>query len=473
MANRVDILINGGGIVGFTLLNLIRRSPSLCKLNVALLEQGKSLDEAYELEKPAGTRVFSNRVSSISASSKDSLESIGIWNEILPFAKRVHKIKVWNYNYSKSINFESEKSRKYPSSFNDPAFTVIENNRLSSALLGKLKLNNDNSIYWNTRLKSLTHSFDNNLIEAKALNDENNEISFKAPFIIGCDGFKSTVRNLASFNYRECNLDKNAVVGTIRMAPDNNFHLESNDIAYQRFSELYDAVVAILPLSDDYSSFVISAPTEYSNYLMKMTNEAFVNEFNNLLHSSTQPTNGISRILHQYLNLGLNQLSSFLPTSFEYMKEGKQHNYPPEIDAVVDKSRACFPLYFGTTSPYMVSKFANNDHNQIALLGDSTHRVHPLAGQGLNLGMSDASELVTQLENVTKSGGFLFHDHDNSSLDEALRRYQFNRQKSLIAMQATILAMPTVFNHVPEEIVSKLDGCNILKSIAVKVANNS
>lgn len=69
---------------------------------------------------------------------------------------------------------------------------------------------------------------------------------------------------------------------------------------------------------------------------------------------------------------------------------------PPVISAVIDKSRAVFPLGFAHAASYV--------GHGVALIGDAAHRIHPLAGQGVNLGYGDVSSLVEKLTEAVYNG---------------------------------------------------------------------
>lgn len=67
----------------------------------------------------------------------------------------------------------------------------------------------------------------------------------------------------------------------------------------------------------------------------------------------------------------------------------------PHIESVVGKKGA-FPLRFEHSLSYV--------GNRIALVGDAAHTIHPLAGQGVNLGLGDAEGLATALVEAAESG---------------------------------------------------------------------
>ena len=69
---------------------------------------------------------------------------------------------------------------------------------------------------------------------------------------------------------------------------------------------------------------------------------------------------------------------------------------PPAIKAVVDNSRAAFPFGFTHASSYVAPG--------VALIGDAAHRIHPLAGQGVNLGYGDVACLVEKIAAAVYNG---------------------------------------------------------------------
>jgi len=88
------------------------------------------------------------------------------------------------------------------------------------------------------------------------------------------------------------------------------------------------------------------------------------------------------------------------------------------------------------TFPLRVLNLAHITQPRLALIGDAAHNVHPLAGQGVNLGLRDARELAhTLLQRGALDCGNL----------HLLRRYEKARQEDILSMQLTTDALKHLF----------------------------
>lgn len=73
---------------------------------------------------------------------------------------------------------------------------------------------------------------------------------------------------------------------------------------------------------------------------------------------------------------------------------------PPLVVGVQEKSVAGFPLKYSHAETYVGS----GPGARTVLVGDAAHTVHPLAGQGLNMGLADANALVECLDDAISTG---------------------------------------------------------------------
>lgn len=93
---------------------------------------------------------------------------------------------------------------------------------------------------------------------------------------------------------------------------------------------------------------------------------------------------------------------------------------PPRVVAVCPQTRASYPLGMGHAVNYVVPR--------TALVGDSAHRVHPLAGQGANFGFADVECLVRNLTEAAFRG-------EQPGDMKALMAYERERQRALLPFQ--------------------------------------
>ena len=166
-----------------------------------------------------------------------------------------------------------------------------------------------------------------------------------ASLLVGADGARSRVREQAGIPVRGWSYEQTAVVVNVRTEKDHQ------ETAWQRF--LPTGPLAYLPLTDNMSAIVWSTSPEQAETLLAMDDEDF-------------------RVA--------------LGEAFEY-RLGKVLECGP---------RAAFPLRLQYAENYV--------RPGLALIGDAAHSIHPLAGQGVNLGLLDVAALAEVLLQGARKG---------------------------------------------------------------------
>jgi len=179
-----------------------------------------------------------------------------------------------------------------------------------------------------------------------------------AKLLVGADGANSVVRQQAGIAMDKKQYPQHALVATIQTA------LPQQDITWQRF--VPTGPQAFLPLCGRKGSIVWYHTVEEIERLQALDDDAFVHAL--------------------------------------------QDAFPDvlgAVDAVL--ARGSFPIAKAHAKDYV--------GNRIALVGDAAHTVHPLAGQGVNIGLLDAAALA-QVIHLASSKGRNIGSHS------VLRRYQ-------------------------------------------------
>ncbi|HSV52139.1 MAG TPA: FAD-dependent monooxygenase [Burkholderiaceae bacterium] len=115
--------------------------------------------------------------------------------------------------------------------------------------------------------------------------------------------------------------------------------------------------------------------------------------------------------------------------------EQASHQCMGQLEVICE--RAAWPLQLATASRWVGSFSSATPARAWALAGDAAHTVHPLAGQGLNLGLADAAGLAQVLRE---------REYWRSVGDaKLLRRYERSRKASLLALAGATDGLQRLF----------------------------
>ncbi|MNF63331.1 2-octaprenylphenol hydroxylase [compost metagenome] len=208
----------------------------------------------------------------------------------------------------------------------------------------------------------------------------------RTPLVVAADGGNSAVRRLAGCATREWDYLHHAIVTSVRCAEPHR------RTAWQRFTD--EGPLAFLPLERDgehWCSIVWSVTPSESERLMALDDAAFCTE---------------------------------LGRAFEW-RLGEVLGADP---------RLCIPLRQRHAKRYV--------EEGLALIGDAAHTIHPLAGQGVNLGFLDAAVLAEVLLHAAGRG-------ERLADERVLGRYERRRMPHNLAMMAAMEGFERLFQANP------------------------
>lgn len=371
-----DLAIVGGGMVGAALACALADSP----LRIALFD-GAGFDGRQSPCQQAET-CFDARVSAIAPASRQFLTELGAWqivaqNRLSPYSS----MEVWDADGTGAIRFSAADIHA------DCLGHIVENSVILLGLYERLQALNTVSQINPVLISGFERLADTAQEGGVRLIAEDGR-TWTSTLLIGADGPQSRIRQLGGFATREWDYQHQALITTVRTS------LPHRATALQRF--MPSGPLAFLPLhtgdgrsadGQHYCSIVWSTLPAHAGQLQAMDGSQFAST---LAAAIEHRLGDIDWVDHRHV-IPLRQRHAI-----DYVQPG------------------------------------------IALLGDAAHTIHPLAGQGVNLGFADAKALAHEIRAALKArrplGEFAM-----------LRRYQRARKGPNLAMMGAMEGFKFLF----------------------------
>lgn len=382
-----------------SLIGCSESSPVTRHLRTALIE---TQDLAKQSKWSLPSDQYSNRASSLTPHSVETLEHAGAWGlvdqaRVQPY----NTLQVWDAGNDASLQFDWQAEAQRYNSIPRTVATMTENANLTSGLLKRIdQVGAADCLMSDTKVSSIEMGqddpdgldFSNWPVLTLESSSSGQSTQLAARLLVGADGFNSPVRAFAGVSSCGWDYDRHGVVATLKVANPEFLEQSGSIVAYQRFLPELGGPIAVLPLPNGYATLVWSTTTANASYLKSLSPEDFVTLVNAAL------------LLEQADLKYMMKMNTKTPGQHEEefqwraKKMIEQHGQLalPQVIDVQEKSIASFPLRFRHATTLTGPR--------IALIGDAAHTIHPLAGQGLNLGLADARSLAETIAYSVEHG---------------------------------------------------------------------
>jgi 2-octaprenylphenol hydroxylase len=376
---KFDVLIVGAGMVGLTLALALRKTSDL---TIAIADTLPVSELTPEPEV---------RVSAINVASQTLFENLDVWNTIIGKRTQAYQhMHIWDKAGVGKLDFSVNDLSAFPG--NEHLGWITENKVIRNALWHKAQ--SDEGIKFFTENKLANIAVGDSEVFASFDMSSNNESSNSrmlppliAKLVVGADGANSWLRKQMDMAMITRDYDHHAIVATVKCPQGHK------NTAWQVF--LPNGPLAFLPVfpeNNETCSIVYSTSPEEAKRLTELDPVDFSKEL-------TAASDG---------KLGAIELVS---------------------------ERFTHPLTMRLAQDFVKER--------MVLIGDAAHTIHPLAGQGVNLGLLDAAALAQTLSDATSSQNKVELDIADPKRLKAFSRY---RKSEAIEMIAAMEAIKQAFS---------------------------
>jgi len=431
--NKFDVVISGGGLSGsllaLSLSTLTKTDGSL--LSIAIIE--KAIPEKISAEtisthknqnnesnqNKSAQPLFDDRVLALSHGSAAYLQKVGVWPILNNDACAITSIDI-------SDRGHFGKARMSASEHGVNALGYV----VDMALIGKAQLqvlaqkknvqwfspNSVSDIDWQGSSQAEPHETSQNKTQKKITITLSSGDELSTSLLLACDGAHSPCRQLANIDVSHYDYQQCALIANVSTEKNHN------NKAYERFTEF--GPIAMLPLKPSAGeknrcSLVWSLSPEQAKRIQSLDDDAFKLELT----------------------------AAFGSWLGDITYAGKRDVYP-----------------------LVLLQATQQTYHRMALVGNASHTIHPIAGQGFNLGLRDVEVLANLVSKALKNN----QDIGSFAL---LQNYQDNRikdQKEVIQLTDSLV---TLFaNDLPPLVAGRniaLSAMNFFKPLKSALVNKT
>lgn len=379
--DNFDIVIVGGGMAGATM------ALALAPLNLSI-----AIIESHPYREEQSQPSFDDRCLALAWSSRQIYQALGIWDKL---AQRngdgfeaIKQIHVSDRGHMGVTRLDHQQEGV-------PALGyVVESRVVGEVLLNQLKQQENITLFCPARIEQLDNGPSAGekspgqvtMSLVMETTEQTQRHTLSAGLLIVADGVNSKTRELLGIRIHQRSYAQTAIIANIET------ELYHQNVAYERFTD--SGPLALLPLTRNRCSLVWTARDEQVNDILAMDDGEFI------------------QALQQRFGFRLGQIT----------RAGRRSGYPLALMTIDNNTL--------------------KHQHRIALIGNAAHGVHPVAGQGFNLGLRDISALAELIAAEVQR-----HKNSDPGNEQLLKTYWDWRQADIRQVTTITNSLVKLFSN--------------------------
>lgn len=366
-----DLVIVGGGMVGLSLANALLPTANYFGLKIAIIEPAQATGSTDLSAHPS----FDARATALSAGSRNIYQTMGFWQALERHVCPIETIHISDRGRFGATRLSSRDEGV------DALGYVVENHWLGHSLAMHLTRHNQGQVELiqpaTVTQVTATRDSDDELIQTLTVDRDGEVGEIAAQLVVLADGGRSSLKRQLGISDQKTPYEQHAVVAVVSPSEVHRC------IAYERFTE--QGPIALLPLPNHNGHRRYGLVWTISN-----------DEIQDVL--ALDDAGFLQRLQ-----------DAFGFRAGHFTKVGPRSSYP------LVKRVACEQVREG-----------------VVVLGNAAHTLHPIAGQGFNLALRGATELVSHVIDMCQQNKPL---SDLNGLSQFAKTRQFDQMRTIEASE--------------------------------------